>query len=135
MITRYKTAEVARVCDPDGGGVRNGWCRWDEVEALLLQRAQEIAELKAEARDYEEREAAVCPEDVGFDEYIRVLTKQLTARAQEIEQVKAERDAFRELSKEASEIMTITYAGNFPAGIEGFLIRAHRAEAALKEQE
>ncbi len=30
----------------------------------------------------------------------------------------------RELVKEASEIMQITYAGNFPAGIEGFLTRA-----------
>lgn len=31
------------------------------------------------------------------------------------------------LVKEASEIMQITYAGNFPAGIESFLARAHRA--------
>jgi hypothetical protein len=31
------------------------------------------------------------------------------------------------LVKEASEIMTITYAGNFPAGIESFLVRASGA--------
>jgi hypothetical protein len=31
------------------------------------------------------------------------------------------------LVKEASEIMNITYAGNFPAGIESFLVRAHAA--------
>lgn len=35
------------------------------------------------------------------------------------------------LVKEASEIMTITYAGNFPAGIESFLVRAAAAIAAL----
>ncbi len=31
------------------------------------------------------------------------------------------------LVKEASEIMQIVYAGNFPAGIESFLTRAHVA--------
>lgn len=31
------------------------------------------------------------------------------------------------LVKEAAEIMEIVYAGNFPAGIESFLVRAHRA--------
>lgn len=35
----------------------------------------------------------------------------------------------RELAKEASEIMQITYAGNFPAGIESFLVRAERVIA------
>ncbi len=33
----------------------------------------------------------------------------------------------RELVQEASEIMQITYAGNFPAGIESFLTRADLA--------
>lgn len=36
----------------------------------------------------------------------------------------------RELVKEAAEIMEIVYAGNFPAGIESFLTRAHRQLAA-----
>lgn len=35
-----------------------------------------------------------------------------------------------ELVKEAAEIMEITYAGNFPSGIESFLVRARRAIAA-----
>lgn len=39
--------------------------------------------------------------------------------------VKAERDELMALVREASEIMTIVYAGNFPAGIESFLVRAH----------
>jgi RecJ-like exonuclease len=35
--------------------------------------------------------------------------------------------ALLELVCEASDIMQITYAGNFPAGIDSFLTRAHRA--------
>jgi len=31
------------------------------------------------------------------------------------------------LVREATEIMNITYAGNFPAGIESFLVRAGKA--------
>ncbi len=38
------------------------------------------------------------------------------------------------LVKEASEIMTITYAGNFPAGIESFLVRAHAALLATPQE-
>ena len=40
------------------------------------------------------------------------------------------RENLRALVQEASEIMEITYAGNFPAGIESFLIRAHAVLAA-----
>ena len=35
----------------------------------------------------------------------------------------------RELVQEAAEIMQITYGGDFPAGIEGFLVRAQRVIA------
>lgn len=42
--------------------------------------------------DVREREAAVCPEDVGFDEYIRTLQSQLA-------QVTAERDGLRQDDK------------------------------------
>jgi hypothetical protein len=35
------------------------------------------------------------------------------------------------LVNEAAEIMQIVYAGNFPAGIESFLTRAHRAALGL----
>lgn len=34
------------------------------------------------------------------------------------------------LLREAAEIMEIVYAGNFPAGIESFLVRAHRLALA-----
>lgn len=37
-------------------------------------------------------------------------------------------DTLLALVNEASEIMTITYAGNFPAGIESFLVRAAKAQ-------
>lgn len=43
---------------------------------------QRIAALEAELRDWEEREASVCPEDVGFPEYIATLTAEL-ARVRE----------------------------------------------------
>lgn len=40
----------------------------------------------------------------------------------------------RALVKEASEIMQITYAGNFPAGIESFLVRAATALASPAQE-
>jgi hypothetical protein len=40
-------------------------------------------------------------------------------------------EPLRELVKEASEILQITYAGNFPAGIESFLVRAAAALSGL----
>lgn len=39
----------------------------------------EIAELERERDDIREAEAACCPEDVGFSEYIAALTSQLAA--------------------------------------------------------
>lgn len=39
-----------------------------EAEAIL-----ECRELRAQLDDYHQREAACCPEDVGFEEYIKVL--------------------------------------------------------------
>lgn len=40
---------------------------------------QEAGRLKQQLSDIEEREAAVCPEDVPFDEYIHALEKKLRA--------------------------------------------------------
>lgn len=56
----------------------------------MQSEAEALAELKRWQMDVEEREAAVCPEDVGFDEYIRRLEANL-------KQAVAERD---ELSTE-----------------------------------
>jgi chromosome segregation ATPase len=47
-------------------------------EAELERVRGERDRLRKFESDVEEREAAVCPEDVGFDEYIRVLDKKLS---------------------------------------------------------
>jgi chromosome segregation ATPase len=47
-------------------------------EAELERVRWERDRLRKFESDVEEREAAVCPEDVGFDEYIRVLDKKLS---------------------------------------------------------
>lgn len=41
QIPRYRTAEVNRVCDSDGSGVRHGWVRWDDVADLLRDGSKE----------------------------------------------------------------------------------------------
>ena len=46
---------------------------WGEIGSFVLT----IRELWKWQRDVQEREAAVCPEDVPFDEYIRVLERKL----------------------------------------------------------
>lgn len=51
------------------------WNPEDEVIALNRR----LAETKKRLAEIEEREAAVCPEDVPFDEYIRSLQGQLEA--------------------------------------------------------
>lgn len=48
------------------------------VEACKEVR-KEMDELRQRLAAVEEREAAVCPEDVSFDEYIRSLKRQLEA--------------------------------------------------------
>lgn len=110
----YGATDLAIESDSDGE-----WCKWSEVEALLLQRAQEIARLTGEWSVM----ARACANWRSFDsghlspetlERRRLiadnewecaaraflerdkLRAQLAARAQEIEQVKAERDRLRE---------------------------------------
>lgn len=71
--------------------------KWEEEQAATLARlTKERDDALADARKhagmvryYEETEAALCPEDVGFDEYIESLTK-------ENQCVTAERDALLE---------------------------------------
>lgn len=46
---------------------------WGEIKSFLLT----IRSLLDWQSDAQEREAAVCPEDVSFDEYIRVLERRL----------------------------------------------------------
>jgi hypothetical protein len=62
--------------DPNGEYVRHS--DYEELSTELSAKDAEIERLRKWHVDVEEREAAVCPEDVGFDEYIRVLDRKLT---------------------------------------------------------
>ena len=47
------------------------------LEARALEAEAECGRLKSERLDFENREGAICPEDVGFEEYIRHLQKRV----------------------------------------------------------
>lgn len=53
-----------------------------EVERRLVAAREDVARMRKQIADHEEAEASVCPEDVGFVEFIGVLQKR-------IEQLKA----------------------------------------------
>lgn len=87
QITQQVTDMQARLnnCAQTGRPYR---ATWHEIKSLITTVTTLQARL-AEAHDFNndvvEREAAVCPEDVSFDEYIRALEKKLTtARADAI---------------------------------------------------
>lgn len=55
----------------------------EELRAMLADARFALKQAEGWISDVTEREAAVCPEDVGFDEYVRSLQKQLAeARAE-----------------------------------------------------
>lgn len=58
------------------------------LSRFVLRLLADCARLRAELDEAREREGAVCPEDVPFDEYIRALTKR-------VEQAERERDEAR----------------------------------------
>jgi len=52
----------------------------ESISMLVLDAKRledENERLKSERLDFENREGAICPEDVGFEEYIRVLEKRV----------------------------------------------------------
>lgn len=72
------------------------------------QQAEEIARLRAELMAWEEREAAVCPEDTAFEDVIKraesqvqALQDHLSEAQQRIEMLIAERDEARLLVERA----------------------------------
>lgn len=72
--------------------------RWRDVKAIIkiITTLQErLAQANNFNNDIVEREAAVCPEDVGFDEFIRSLQSRLS-------EVEKERDTL--LDKLAAEV-------------------------------
>lgn len=103
-------------------------------ELLEMELGDVIAagRLLASAGDISLDEVNQCAND-KLDRVGQYLHHQPAAllRAVEQEQVEDARemcgcDAAVELVREAVEIMNITYAGNFPSGIESFLVRADR---------
>lgn len=77
---------------PDGIGCRNDLANdhWEELEFYLAvfpptksapptRLERELAEARAQVLDWENREAAICPEDVGFEELLHVLQSKLAA--------------------------------------------------------
>jgi len=63
---------------PDGGGDCLYCCRvWPCIESRAVAELRELRaeneRLRAEDASWEEREAACCPEDVGFEDMIRYL--------------------------------------------------------------
>lgn len=82
-ITQHVAAMQAQLdeCARSGRAYR---VKWREVK-LIITIIKTLQERLAQANDFNndvvEREAAVCPEDVGFDEYIRVLERKLREQA------------------------------------------------------
>ena len=60
---------------------------------LLENRDKRVAQLKAQIQEHEESEGAVCPEDVGFVEYIKSLKTQLKELKEESKQLSALTDS------------------------------------------
>jgi hypothetical protein len=105
-----------------------------EARIAELCNAHEAEHLRADAAEaqlgaIEEREAACCPEDVGFDEWIRTLKKQLAASEARQQEMKAE---LMELNTLAD-----TYAtqhGGYVGNAKGVLLALlERADEALCE--
>jgi len=54
----------------------------DRLLDIIFHKNDVIDSLRAQQHKYEEEEAALCPEDVGFPEFVRVLQRQLAAEKQ-----------------------------------------------------
>lgn len=90
---------------------------------LLTTAEREAASLRQQLAAIAEREAAVCPEDVGFDEYIRALQKQLAAAREDGERLRRD---FRSLSEAIQE-------GSDPESCWAYLQEKQREIAARAE--
>lgn len=89
-LTRERD-EQKRSADEMYKALENCRTRTESFGRQLGKREKEIERLKQWQMDVEEREASVCPEDVGFEDFIGVLNKridqyisQLTAAEQQV---------------------------------------------------
>lgn len=89
-------------CVPKGQAYRVKWHDVKEIIAVITTLQQRLTEANDFNNDVVEREAAVCPEDVGFDEYIRTLQSRLAQV--EKERDTARRDGRLEGLKEADQV-------------------------------
>lgn len=94
--------------------------KWHEVK-VVIEAMRILQQRLAEANDFNndvvEREAAVCPEDVGFDEYIRALQSQL-------EQLRAENERLRSAGAEAMRNGCVAKVETMHSDIAGYLRRS-----------
>ena len=62
-------------------------------EKLIQER--KTADLESQLHQWQEREAAVCPEDVGFEEYIKALQSQLQQEREKRKEAESENTKLR----------------------------------------
>lgn len=56
---------------------------WDELRDQLATADKQLTAARKQIIEYEQTEAAVCPEDVGIQEYVKALLAQITAANKE----------------------------------------------------
>ena len=66
--------------------------RGDEMQVEALALRSQLAEKEREINSWEEREAAICPEDVGFEEHIKSLRARLEEAERRAEEILEERN-------------------------------------------
>jgi hypothetical protein len=64
-------------CAQRGRAYHLKWHEAKSIIAIIQTLQRRLADANDFSNDIVEREAAICPEDVGFDEYIRVLSDAL----------------------------------------------------------
>lgn len=97
QITQLVTGMQERLhtCVQNGQAYRVKWHDVKEIIATIQILQERLAQANEFNDDVVEREAAVCPEDVGFDEYIRSLQSRLSEVEQERDDLRQEVEGLR----------------------------------------
>jgi hypothetical protein len=93
MREAYRT--LATRCAAAEAAAFQSECNLRLAEAMAALHRADLTAARAQVDAWREREAACCPEDVGFVEYIAALTKQLTAARAQVAALKADAERFR----------------------------------------